>query len=405
MKSPKLILAALLSLAGMQASAAVTSSVEFDYKADMAKQTVFKVRLVGGQLQLLNPNVSMKMGYGQVLCSKGANFTSGELYLGYATVAGGSLNKAQTFASDWTINPSHGNVGGVVEAGDPLAFDLNVNTIKNGYFSPVATVEAEKAKFIQGGGTEANFLKQTRLFKVDRAVTLAGRCTKNGSTDYKVATKMVDFMVEYQGTPNAMTPNQVQPQAKLLAVPLGGNGTINSSFSINNGTIAAVNGEEYNGTCPSNQMFKAVVTGSGQGKVQLHVKRYGQPVYTSGQLNFNGGQLTHNFNIMAEPVNKPAGETENLHFQLYVRSQDNPNDPWTEYEKKGGFSWSMKCQLPNGQNSNAGQNLAPKPMSPDPKPVQQLKIQPQQPKPPVAPTRQIAPVKPTPTPSQPARAQ
>ncbi|MEX1032603.1 MAG: hypothetical protein WDZ30_04535 [Cellvibrionaceae bacterium] len=419
---------ALLAGAGA-ASASQVKTVDLDYSANQAKETVFQVKLINGNLTLMNPNVQMTLGMGSTICEKGHSFNSGELYLGPVSANNGSLNKSQAALSDWTVDVKGSTDGEIIEyGGPPLIFDINVAAIQNNYFNPVKVVEAEMQKAMNGGLSEVAFLTKTRLFKVERTVSLAGKCVhkNNSSAGYKVDQELVDFMVEYIGAPQLVAnAQQVAPPVKLLAVPLGGNNTIQSSFGVivHDGNLQTA--ANYTGMCPKDLMFQAQINAQGKGAMQLHLKRDGQALYTSPQFDYNGGAVNHPITVKAEHHGKPLNETQSFKMNLFVRTRGEPNEPWSDYEEVSRKSWSQTCTPLAGINAAAG-NAKVAPVTPasqqapaptagsrmttnptaDPTPTQPRGVRQQLENPPPVPKSEIQaqPVKPTPQPQPRVRA-
>lgn len=421
---------ALLAGAGTAAAASTVKSVHFDYSANQAKQTVYQVRLINGQLTLMNPNVQMTLGSGNTVCLKNHSFNGGELYLGPVSESNGSLNKSQVALSDWTVNVDGYTDGEIVEAGGPpLIFDINVNAIQNSYFDPVKVVQAEMQKAMNGGMSEVAFLQKTRLFKADRIVSLAGKCVGNGSAGYKVDQQNVEFMVEYIGSPQVIAnAGQIAAPKKLLAVPLGGNNTIQSAYGVTVHSGNLVTPSDYTGLCPKDLPFQAQVSAQGKGAMQIHLKRDGQALYTSPQFDYNGGAVNHPLTVKAELNGAALNELQSFKMNLYVRTRGEPGEPWSDYQEVSRKNWSQTCTPLAGVKATAGQviQLAPnpgpqepanskiqaksepvkpaqvkiqaQPVSPSPAPKPAFKAQPAKPAPAPKPVVQAKPVSPSPAP-------
>ncbi|MBV1789671.1 hypothetical protein KQ940_16575 [Marinobacterium sp. D7] len=360
MKTQTLLASVLGMMLAGTASAAPVDSINFNYSANKAMQTKYKVKLVNGKLTLMTPSAAMGLGGASVFCSKRHHFTGAELYLGPVTASGASLNKSQARLSDWTVNVASYVKGDIVEANSepPLVFDIQVNSIAANYFNPVKTVEAELQKAKQGGMSDATFLSKTRLFKVERPVTLAAKCThnNNGDTAYAVKQVQADFMVEYEGTPQAMVGGtQIAKPVKVIAVPLGGSGQIESQYgiTISAGQLISLQGD-YSGQCPKDVNFQGQLVAQGKGKMQIHIKRNGQPIYTSQRFDYNGGNVLHNFMVKAELNGQPLNTTQNYSFNMYVKTQAKPNDAWTDWDFVDSYQWKQTCKPMVGIKATSG---------------------------------------------------
>jgi len=348
----------LMSVVGLASAGSETvKSVTFDYDANAAKQTVFQVKQVNGQLTLQNSNVNMKLGGGRVICEKKYNPLGSALYLGPVN-SGGTVNQSQNYAMDDTVNIDKYTDGDVIESGfPPLIFDLNINSKVKNYFDPVAIVEQEKQKAVQNGHNALVFLSNDHEFIVKRTVVLLASCrhqnpNKYNQAGYELVSKSVDFKIKYTGTPmpKPIVPTPGSKFAPIKAGTVSGANEINMPYgvSISGGELSALGGN-FTGQCPKNVSFKGQLAIQGKGKVQLNIKRWGpeydspMSVYTSPQLDYNGGNFQHFFQIQAEKFNKPLGEKQNFTLSMHVRTQGKPTDPWSDYTNIDSLQWSQTC--------------------------------------------------------------
>lgn len=380
-------LLAMLPMAGLHAAPEV-KSVTFNYSGSKAKETRFQVRYSNGIFQSLTPSVLMTLGNGEVFCEKHTNFGGAKLYLGSPWYVNNSIADNGAYMTSASNMVSAPVVGEPVTEGVPqnsLKFNIVLAQVSKQIFDPVQVVKDELAKAKNQGMSQADFLKQDRLFEVKRKVTLAGRCYGNNTQaamGWEISEKNVSFMVQYQGDPDF---KELGLQAPAEPKPGFQQGKIN--LKVTDGNILT-NSLNYNNlNCPANLDFSVKYKGVGKGRVVFHVIENNQTVYESAPSEYEAadGWVQKNFkvNVPASPENMNSKVQRKFSLSFKTRDVDGNTFEWVPSGNFQGLNWSHTCKpkvaVPMGQG---GVIYAPN----TPKPGMQIKAQPSSPQPPVSPS-------------------
>jgi hypothetical protein len=172
--------------------------------------------------------------------------------------------------------------------------------------------------------------------------------------------------------------NQLQaPKLSPVAVPIGGNNSIQAGENMNPLTISSAqittNSLHFSGNCPAKKMFTVRMTGSGKGQLRYHIVENGQNYYVSPAIAFDGGQKQHNFNVDITSLPAQLNKKIDRSFRLFIELKDQNGDSF-EWSKNGEFTalnWSQTCQA----RAAVGTPSSLAPVVPnDPSPVPNLNI-------------------------------
>jgi hypothetical protein len=368
---------------------------------------------------------------GTVQCAQDSDvdFSNAKVYFGPVTNNNGTISDATALDSEsasvsfktWGTT-GFAKKGWLTEsAGGTQLYEAKLSDVKNGHpalrVDPIAEIEKAADAFVNNGGTLADFYKHDRNIVLQRPISLAGWCQKNGQKKGGFETKNHTVTIKYQGDPavyqvalnaqlaNNNMPNQVQQNPDL-------------PFQLNDVEFQP-NMPNYIGKCLPDQNPKIRVNfnvaGGKQGLIDLRIKEegnqyadYGNFFETSGIAKNpqNGGSLDFSFPLkemlsqdkyafMMQLNNKTY--SHNMVIEARFKNFDGSNE-WSQWKEYDNAVFKHRCtpQLsPNlggnnggiGGYDNGGQgNAKPtfdkvQPANPGPKPLDKIKAAPVEAKP------------------------
>ena len=327
---------------------------------------------------------------GLVQCAQDSDveYSNAKVYFGTIVNGNGVINDSPALDSEAAIVGSKiwgatgfGKKGWITEAAvDDQLYEVPLNAVKNGHpalrVDPIAEIEKAAEAFVNNGGTLADFYKQDREISLQRPISLAGWCHKNGQKKGGYTTKNHQIKIKYKGDPavyqvklNAQMannmPNQVQQNQNL-------------PFQLNSADFQP-NLPHYSGKCVPDQNPKIrinyKVAGGKQGLIDLRVKQvshqyapYGTYFETAGiAKNPKSGNTGHvdfyfplkeilsqpQYAVMAVANNK--WHQHSMQIEARFKNFDGSNE-WSEWEEFDHGTFKHRCTPKLSPNLIGGNN-------------------------------------------------
>ena len=228
---------------------------------------------------------------------------------------------------------------------DNPTFTVPLNKIKNGHpavrVDPLEELEKARQAF---NGSDLDFYKQDREIVIQRPVSLAGWCAKDGLEKAGFETKDFTIQIKYKGDPeltktpvlNAQlgnnNPNQIQVGDQPLKIT-------EMTFQPNM--------PHHVGACPATTKIRVNYKGQGEGEIKIRVNDGGNTIYQSNKIAFDAknGAKFYDFEIDTPAVSKfDLNKTFTRDLKVYVLGKDDEAPVWSgNYQVKDQADWKYRC--------------------------------------------------------------
>lgn len=317
---------------------------------------------------------------GSITCRKGnkIKYSGNVAYFGPIALGGfGQVVTSATLHSENNIDAAVHKEGSneIVEYAEDV-FSVPLNKVKNGHptvkVDPIAELNKKLQAHIQGGGTKLSFYQQDQQIVLQRPISLAGYCHKNGDAKPGYASGNHTIQIKYKGDP------QLNDKAVINAA-IGqqmGNIQVNPNlpFKLNSAEFQP-NLPHHIGKCIPDQNPKIrmnfTVSGGKKGVIDLKVEAvsnqyaaYGNYFETAGMVRDPKNGNSHldfsfplkemlsqdKYSYMTQP-----NKTYYHNMRIKARYRDFDSNNWTEYKDFGTAVYRHRCtpqlnpSLGNGQ--------------------------------------------------------
>ena len=364
------------ALAGSTATSEHVQSVELDIGINAfiveVENTSANKQVDAVNLSPVGTHLNGKVG-GELWCAKEKGLSVGitKAYFGPLVLGGnGAINANATLYGAPHALATHtwlGLLEGWISEyiGGPAVFSIPLNEIKNGpallRLDPVAEIEKKLQAHLQGGGTALDFFQNPQDVYVNRPISVAGSCWKNGWPKAGYRTQNVNILVRYVGDP------QVNDNP-VLSAQLGGQQPNQFQEVAQPLEITEVNFQPnlppYVGQCPPAQDPKipVIYKGTGEGFLRLRVKEGAVEVHRSNAIAYDSdnGAAFYDFAYPLKDRLQHAAfknwatlnQTFNHHLNLEVQTRDvtpkvqanyASGDGWSEWKKVDQATWRHRC--------------------------------------------------------------
>ncbi|MFD2206533.1 hypothetical protein [Kiloniella antarctica] len=310
-------------------------------------------------LDVLEDKLNFKIS-GTVTCKDKNNvkFLGAHVYFGGVGIGGlGGLSTSGTLFHD-TIDVGYTDGSHSISEYTEDTFTVPLNEVKNGH--PALRVDALKEldkklqAYVQGGGEAIEFYKLDQEVVINRPISLAAICGKNGNNTVGFETKNHTIQIKYEGDPNLK-------QAPMLNAQLGGNlpNQINQNLPLQlSQATFQPNMPHHIGKCvpDSNPTIRVNYKGTGKGNIRFKVgeEEGNFVIFNSNQSSYNSAdQMNRYFDFdypLIEKMNqdqfkwwKTINKTYNHSLTIKAQVKDQNSDSYGAWKDFGTATFKHRC--------------------------------------------------------------